>query len=758
MAKYLFIVESPNKAKSISKYLGGEYRVLPTLGHLFAMERKGGQGVLVEENFKLNKHVAKGKEQVAREIINAAKAADLIYIASDPDREGEVIADDVLQYIRKKQIKTPIKRVTYQEVTEAAIKKAIANAGGVNIHLANAGKTRSALDYLVGFKVSPVLWKYGLAGSSAGRVQSPGLRLVCERQNEIDTFIPEAYYEFNAMLDDKGVVLKSHFNRFKTNKGEKIDKENPIFKAYNGNIDQLTKDLKGIRQLKVTDITERNNTRTPVPPFITTTLQQAAFTKLGYSPDRTMSIAQKLFEKGYITYMRTDSVVLSLEAIEMIRREIPKRYGKDYLPSEKRVYANKGKNAQEAHEAIRPTYFGEKPSSITSGLDDDENKLFRLIEARTYASQMSDSKSLTTTIVLDSLDGVFGFKISGTRVLFDGFTRAYATDEKEDNSNLPDLKVGTIIDITEIIREDKATEPPARYNEASLVKALEKKGIGRPSTYASIIKTLKDRQYVERDGKALKVTDKGRQVNKFLTEKLPDYVDYNFTANMEDKLDNIAHGKSEMLDTLRVFHDKLKGDLKPLNEGAKEKGHADFRVLETLDKPCPECGKPLVKRLGKYGAYVACSGYPECKYIEKANQELVEGRLCPKCSSKLYKKVSRKGTPYISCSAYPKCDFVEWIDDTPESERVACPYCGIGHLSQRKGRYGVFYTCTNYPNCRPHFISEGEYQTLKSGGEIFLRSEEERMRYAKKDNNNKKGKGFKGKPNAKKAGKAKKGR
>lgn len=736
MAKYLFIVESPAKAKTINKYLGSDYKVLSSFGHMFELEGKG-KGVNTQEQFKLNKHLTSSKKPQMDAIMAAAKAADVIYLASDPDREGEGIANDILTYLRSKKIDKPIKRVTYHEVTEKAVKEAVANAGHVNLEMAEAQNARRGLDYLVGFNLSPLLWRSVGNGTSAGRVQSPGLRLVCERAAEIKAFIPVKYSQFDAIISGKDIEpgTKAQFNRYQDKTSYKLLPDSPIYQAYSGDLDRLEKDLKGITELVVKEITQKPNTRKPSAPFITSTLQQAAHSRLGFSVDSTMSCAQKLFEKGFITYHRTDSVTLSKDSIESMREYILTTFGKDYLHTEVRQYKGKAANAQEAHEAIRPTDWKRQYQEVEQELGEREAKLYRLIYNRTIASQMSDAKTLVTTIRLtDTQSGDYGCRLSGSVVTFDGFTKVYAAEKKDDEGKvLPPLKVGDIVKVAQWLRENKETEPPARYNDASLVKALEDKGIGRPSTYASIIKTLKDREYIIKEGNGFEVTDKGVLVNRYLTTNMPRYVDIAFTAEMENRLDAIAHGKLSYLQAMSEYWDNLSRDIKEAKEKTADTSSPanQTKVLERVEgKSCPTCGKGIVKRLGRFGAFMACEDYPTCKTILKEGGTVTPaeptGRQCPQCSKDLVKKVSRNGNPFISCTGYPKCKYVEWIDNTPESERVTCPYCKTGYLKERQMRFGKAYSCSRYPECDSGFIKESDFQTLKAGGTIELTTPEER--------------------------------
>lgn len=738
MAKYLFIVESPSKAKTINKYLGSDFKVLSSYGHMFELAGKG-KGVNKEDNFSLNKVLSPEKKAQMKLILSAAKASECIYLASDPDREGEGIANDLLQYLRANKIKQPIKRATYHEVTQKAVLEAVKNASGVNLNMAEAQNARRGLDYLVGFTISPLLWRRVAQNASAGRVQSPALRLVCERAKEIQEFIPIQYSQFDAVIQsaNKGInQLKAQFHRYQDKVGYKLLPDSPIFKAYGGDLNKLEQDLKGITHVTVREVKEKPNSRKPQAPFITSSLQQAAHSRLGFSVDATMSAAQKLFENGYITYHRTDSPILSREFIDNLKSYIKDAFGSQYLAEVERVYKSKNANAQEAHEAIRPTDLKLNPKEAKGVIEDERQyKLYCLIYNRCVASQMADMKTLVTTVHFSDDSQVYGFKVSGSVVTFDGFSLIYKADKKEgEEYELPLFKVGDRLEIGKIIREDKATEPPPRYNDASLVKALEERGIGRPSTYATIIKTLKDREYIEKEGNAFTVTDKGKVVNQFLLKHLPRYVDIDFTANMESILDQIAHGKASYLQTMSSYWKDLHQDTEKVKQEVKEQqsnGNVtnSDKILEVIpDKQCPTCGKGIVKRLGRFGSFLACIDYPVCKTIlkEGPHAELVTDRDCPKCHGQLYKKVTRKGNPYIGCGNYPKCDYVEWIDDTPLENRVTCPYCKVGYLRERKSKFGTAYTCNRYPECNSGFIKPKDYEILKNGGSIELTTPEER--------------------------------
>lgn len=707
MPKYLVVVESPAKARTIEKYLGKDYRVMASYGHVQDLIPKEG-AVNVSHDFAMKYQEIDRNKKHMDAIAKALKTCEGIFLAPDPDREGEAIAWSVKELLEKRKglkDKT-ISRVVFYQITKSAVQEAIANPREIAMNLVHAQQARRALDYLVGFTLSPLLWLKIRPGLSAGRVQSPALRMICEREEEIEKFISQEYWTIHAEGQYHSDAIHAKLVQYKgekveqftfTNEAESTAATQHIIKTANGKLD-------------VTKVTKKERKRHPAAPFITATIQQEAARKLGFSAQKTMQIAQQLYEGvdidegtvGLITYMRTDSVGLAQEAIAEIRDFIPKRFGKENLPDEIRVFKTKSKNAQEAHEAIRPTSILREPDQLKKSLSTDQFKLYQLVWKRTIASQMSDAVLNTVSIDLSAKDNIF--RATGSTIAKPGFMSVYfesADDAVEEGENLlPPLKEGETIDVKKIQGEQHFTEPPPRYSEASLVKALEERDIGRPSTYASIIATLKNREYVEVDNKRFKPTDIGRIVNRFLTNYFTQYVDYGFTANLEDQLDGIARGDQEWIPVLRNFWQPFKDliDHTKANVSRKEV------TQELIEEKCPKCGADLSIRLGKRGRFIGCTAYPECDYTRnlseesQASPEIIEGRLCPDCQSPLLIRQGKYGK-FIGCSHYPKCKHMEPLEK-PEDSGVQCPKCKKANLFKRKSRRGkIFFSCDRYPDC-----------------------------------------------------------
>ncbi|MDD3267240.1 MAG: type I DNA topoisomerase [Burkholderiales bacterium] len=716
MSKKLLIVESPAKAKTISKYLNNEFTVLASFGHVRDLPKKNGS-IDVKDDFKPKYQlIAKNKKHVD-DIISAAKNSDSIYLASDQDREGEAIAWHIEEILRENKLldNRTLCRVTFNEITKPAIIDAVNNPRDIDFNLVDAQQARLTLDYLIGFNVSPLLWRKIKPGLSAGRVQSPALRLICEREDEIRQFVPEDYF---------GVHLHSHKDRTKfTSRLVEIDGKKLEVKSIKtkDEASAIHKSLAGNKSATISKITKKQKKKNPTAPFITSSLQIEASRQLGFTTDRTMRVAQGLYEGielnketvGLITYMRTDSVQLSSIAIEEIREYITSNFEKEYLPAKANVYTSKSKNAQEAHEAIRPTSINRTPESIKNYLSADQYKVYELIWRRTLASQVSPAILDTTAIDIKLGAGVF--RANGVMVNFDGFMRVYReiiedTPDDSEEARLPALTEGEEIPVDNIEISEHQTEPKPRFTEASLVKSLEELGIGRPSTYASIIATLKKREYVMMDKKRFVPTDIGMVVSQFLTAHLTKYVDLKFTANLEDTLDNIAIGNQKKLPILHNFWDEL-------SHTVQEKQNISKMELTStqLDEDCPKCGKHLISRFGKYGRFIGCSGYPDCDYMRKVDKdgnseevappEVVPDRVCPKDEGQLVIRNGKYGK-FISCANYPKCKHIENMD-TPETENaITCPECNKGKVVAKKGRFGIFYSCNNYPDCKTIFKYE----------------------------------------------------
>lgn len=711
MATNLVIVESPAKAKTIKKYLGKGYQVLASYGHVRDLIPKTG-AVDTEQDFAMKYDMIERNAKHVDAIAKALKSADSLLLATDPDREGEAISWHICEMMKEKKVlkDKEVKRVVFYEITKNAVKAAVDNPREISMDLVNAQQARRALDYLVGFTLSPLLWKKVRPGLSAGRVQSPALRLICERELEIEKFEPREYWSILADTQAEKQPFNAKLVEFNSEKVEQFTITDE--KTATATKQTLTKASGG--KLIVSKVDKKQRKRNPAPPFITSTLQQEAARKLGFTASRTMKLAQQLYEGidigegsiGLITYMRTDSVNMSADAVNDIREFIGERYGKDNVPDEPRVFKTKSKNAQEAHEAIRPTSEKRIPEEIKVKLTDEQFKLYDLVWKRAVASQMIHATIDTVAIDLACGEGN-RLRANGSTIANPGFIKVYqegVDDAKQDDGDgkmLPPLKEGQELPLDEIHCNQHFTEPPPRFSEASLIKSLEEFGIGRPSTYASIIYTLKNREYVELEKKRFTPTDVGRIVNKFLTEYFTQYVDYGFTANLEDTLDAVSRGENEWVPVLKEFWSPFKNLVEKIDETVQR---SDV-THEKMDEDCPECGKPLSIRLGRNGRFIGCTGYPECPYTrsmdgeEQSEPEVVEGRECPDCQSNLVIKVGRYGK-FIGCSSYPNCKFIEPLVK-PKETGVTCPQCNEGEMLQRRSRRGkMFYSCARYPDCK----------------------------------------------------------
>ncbi len=684
----LVIVESPAKEKTISKYLGKDYTVKASVGHIRDLPKSNKKAIDIENGFVPHYEISPGKEKVVASIKQAAQKADEVLLATDPDREGEAIAWHVIQAsglngVKNQKTKNKnIKRIVFHEITKDAVLDALNHPREIDQNLVRAQEARRVLDRLVGYDLSGLIWKKVRYGLSAGRVQSPALRIIMEREREIRAFKPQEFWVITAdVKSQKGDILTLTCSKEPTDKTE---------------VDQIVEAGKKGHWL-VSNLKETEAKRSPRAPFITSTLQQAASSRLGFSPARTMSLAQKLYEAGLITYMRTDSTNLSSVAQNQIEKVVKNKFGENYYSP--RIYKTKSKSAQEAHEAIRPTDL----SKTDVGANEEQKRLYKLIWQRTLSSQMSEAKILRTKIVAEIEGaGIPEFFANGSRIIFDGWLLADPGARGEDVI-LPEVKKGEGLSLIEIQTEAKETEPPPRYSEAGLVKELEKRGIGRPSTYASIIKTLQDRAYVEKINKALHPTDVGDVVSSFLEKNFTQYISDTFTAEMEDELDLIAEGKSGYEKTLKDFYVPFSKEIKSKELVAK---------LTTLEKAdpnikCPVCGSGMVVKLSRTGKFLSCEKFPDCTGARTINGEELEGpketgESCPECGKgKLVERDGRYGR-FVSCDQYPKC---KYIKKDPEAEKrastgVKCPECKAGELTEKRGRFGIFYACTNYPKCK----------------------------------------------------------
>jgi DNA topoisomerase-1 len=619
MASHLLIVESPSKAKTLKKYLGKDFEILASYGHVRDLVPKTG-AVDPDDDFKMKYELIERNAKHVDAISKAVKYADIVLLATDPDREGEAIAWHLSEILKSRKVlkDKKLKRVVFYEITEGAVKDAVKHPRAISMELVNAQQARRALDYLVGFNLSPLLWKKIRRGLSAGRVQSPALRLIVERELEIERFKTQEYWtiHFDGVKDKVAFTARlTHF------KGDKLDQFAVASAEREAEVRRFLEEH-GKGTAKVKEIERKSKLRSPAAPFTTSTLQQEAVRKLGFSTDRAMKVAQSLYEgvtvgkvvTGLITYMRTDSVTLSKDAVAEMRAYITKNYGADYLPKTPVAYRSSAKNAQEAHEAIRPTSIARAPESVAPYLNDEQRKLYEMIWKRAIASQMTPAKF--DTVAVDFTVGAVGnvFRATGQTMVFPGFFAVYHEDQddavEEEDKRLPAFKPGDSVKIERLYGEQHFTQPPPRYSEASLVKTLEQYGIGRPSTYASIISTLQNREYVLLDKKRFTPTDVGRVVNKFLTEHFAHWVDYEFTAKLEDELDDISNGKEEWIPVLQRFWKDFSAQL-----GEKESVSRKDVTQEQMDETCPKCGKhPLAIRLGRRGRFIGCAGYPDCDY------------------------------------------------------------------------------------------------------------------------------------------------
>lgn len=678
MAHKLVIVESPAKANTIGRFLGKGYKILASVGHVRDLP-KSQIGVDVEHDFEPKYITIRGKGDVINKLKKEAKTADRVYLATDPDREGEAISwhlATLLNIDEKSKC-----RITFNEITKNAVTNAIKSAREINMNLVDAQQARRVLDRIVGYKISPILWKKVRKGLSAGRVQSVATRLICDREDEIDNFVSEEYWSILAKLSQQ--KLRSSFEaKFYGTLEEKIDLKNQE------QVDEIIKQLEGAA-FTVQKIKKSEKKKTPAPPFTTSTLQQEAARKLGYPTKKTMMVAQQLYEGveikgegavGLVTYIRTDSTRISQEAQAEARDYIKDKYGEKYLPKEPKVFKNKSAS-QDAHEAIRPTHVQMAPDTVKGSLSNDQYKLYKLIWERFVASQMESA--IYDAMSVDITAGRFMFKANGSKVKFQGFMAVYIEgrdeESEDDETTLPELNEGQQLQLKSLEPKQHFTQPPPRYTEATLVKALEEKGIGRPSTYAPTITTILARGYVEKDKKALVPTELGRIVTDIMKKHFKDIVDVHFTAQMEKRLDDIEEGEKRWVEIMKEFYGPFVDVLK---EAEKQIGPIEIKDEES-DEICEKCGRNMVIKHGRFGKFLACPGFPECRNARPILEEA--GVDCPKCGAKVLVKKTRKGKKYFGCENNPQCDFMTW--DRPVNEN--CPQCGSFLLKKFIGRKPV---------------------------------------------------------------------
>lgn len=675
--KKLVIVESPAKAKTINRYLGADYIVKSSMGHLIDLP-KSRLGIDLDNGFEPEYITIRGRAKILNELKREAKKSEEVLLAADDDREGESIAWHIGNRIKLANSNIPIKRIVFHEITKDALNEAIEKPRDIDIAKVNAQKARRVLDRLIGYNLSPLLWEKIKRGLSAGRVQNVALLIICNREGEIESFIPVEYWTFGVFLKHKNKEFLAELQKYKGSKPELKTKED---------VDEIMEHLKD-KTYKVSSIEIKDRLRNPIAPYTTSKLQQAASTSLGYNSSKTMQIAQTLYEgvsiagesTGLITYMRTDSVRISPVAQEQAREFIKKEYGENYLPIEAPSYSVK-KNAQDAHEAIRPTNVFLTPDYVKEYLKSEQYKLYKLIWERFVSSQMLPAKMKNTRAII--IAGDCEFSVSSSKIEFDGYLKVLTIDkgDKEKVLKIPNLSENEICEFVDNNPEQHFTTPPPRYNDASLVKTLEESGIGRPSTYAPTIRTIIARHYIQRKGKQLVPTELGKLVNELISENFSELININFTANMESKLDKIEDDNIEWNNILKEFYPHFLDTLKTATENIHNM--KDFFNEET-DFVCEKCGRKMIKRLGRYGYFIACSGFPECK-----NAKGISFGVCPKCKGDITLKRSKRGREFYGCSNYPKCDFVSW--DKPI--QTPCPKCNGLMVERQIKNKGLFKVC-----------------------------------------------------------------
>lgn len=683
MADSLVIVESPAKAKTIGKYLGSKYIVKASMGHVRDLP-KSQIGVEVENDFNPKYITIRGKGSVLKELKDASKKVKKVYLAADPDREGEAIAWHLAHALELDD--TQSLRVVFNEITKTAVKDAFKTPRKINMDLVNAQQARRILDRLVGYKISPILWKKVKKGLSAGRVQSVAVKIILDRENEISAFVPEEYWTITARLAIKGSAFEAKFTQLNGAKKELTNEQ------------EVNEILEAIRDasFQVSEVKERERQRHPSPPFTTSSLQQEAARKLGFRAAKTMSVAQQLYEGvelgkegtvGLITYMRTDSTRISGTAQEEAKEYITEKYGDPFVPESPRQYSKKAANAQDAHEAIRPTSVLRDPESMKPFMSRDQLRLYKLVWERFVASQMSSA--VLDTLSVDIAAGKTVFRATGSKVRFPGFMKVYVEGNDdgttEEDKYLPELHSGDILEKQDIEPKQHFTQPPPRYTEARLVRTLEELGIGRPSTYAPTLETIQKRGYVAIEEKKFMPTELGELVIEQMEQFFPEILNVEFTANMEEDLDHVEEGSEDWVKVLAEFYESFEKRLEVAEEEMKEIEIED----EVSDEICEKCGKPLVYKLGRFGKFLACSGFPDCRNTKPIVKDI--GVACPKCKEgHVVERRSKKGRVFFGCDRYPECDFVSW--DKPSTK--PCPNCS-SLMVEKKSKQGVKLQCTS---------------------------------------------------------------
>lgn len=748
MLKSLVIVESPTKAKTITRFLDNQYRVEASFGHVRDLPTSK-MGVDIEHNFEPQYEIpAKAKKKVTA-LKKLAKDAPEVILATDEDREGEAIAWHLIHALGLK--KDQIKRIAFHEITKTAINEALKNPRELDNNMVDSQQARRILDRLVGYELSPFLWKKVRRGLSAGRVQSVAVRLIVEREREIEKFKPEEYWSIVATFTapQAGRVSPTESGRNKdTNflgRLAKIDGKTLTKLAIKNETagKKILADLAN-RPAEVVEVNKKEVKRSPAAPFITSTLQQEAARKLGFSAKQTMMYAQQLYEgvelgsdeaTGLITYMRTDSVTLSAQALDSAKTAIQNKYGSDYVLPEPRRYSSKSKNSQEAHEAVRPTDLTRDPESVKNYLDRNQHRLYDLIWKRTIATQMPEAVFDATSVdtEIKGTDKTFIFRSTGQTVKFDGFMKVYleGTDDDpadaEEESLLPELNKGDKPKVVKIIPGQHFTQAPPRFTDATLIKTLEEHDIGRPSTYAPTISTIQERDYVNKIDKRFHPTEMGFIVNDILVEHFPKIVDLKFTASMEEDLDEIANGKKEWVPVIRDFYG-------PFHENLKEKETSVEKHVEELDEKCPESGHGLVMKHGRFGKFIACTNYPECKYTRPLpeEQKIIDensGEICEKCGKPMVVKFGRFGS-FLGCSGYPECKGIKKIQ---KGTGVICPKCDKGEMVEKKSKRGIFYSCSKYPECKFILPTKPTGEKCPKSGDLLIYAKGDSVKCSNKE-------------------------
>jgi len=729
----LVIVESPTKAKTISKFLGKDYKIESSFGHIRDLP-KSKLGVDVENNFEPTYDIPERAKKTIANLKALSKKADTVILAADEDREGEAIAWHLIEALQIPKKK--IKRIVFHEITKNAILEALKNPREMNIDLVDAQQARRVLDRLVGYELSPFLWKKVARGLSAGRVQSVAMRLVVEREREIKKFKIDEYWDIEAELKAK-TKFTSKLNKIDGKVIKKLEIENKE------QANKILADLKG-KDYVVANVTKKENKKNPPKPFTTSTLQQTANRWLGFSAKQTMTLAQKLYETGLITYMRTDSLNLSKTFLTDAKKYLNRNLGDKYTLASPRLFKTKSKGAQEAHEAIRPTDANKKPDSFK--LESGQARLYKLIWQRSLASQMPEAIVDNTTIDIDASETKYQFRANGQVLKFDGFLKIYPEKSKE--LILPEVKKDEKLDLIKLTPNQHFTKPPARYSDAGLVKELEKYGIGRPSTYAPTISTIIARNYVARDdNKRLAPNDISFIVNDLLTKHFDKIIDYQFTAKIEEDFDKIAHGKSQWQPMISEFYNPFSKNLKMKYDEVDKK---DIMPEEKTEEVCDKCDSEMIIKTGRFGKFLSCTAYPKCKNAkpipgskqdkeQKENNDKIKElekkykkQVCEKCESEMAIKVGRFG-PFLACTAFPKCKNIKGITEGQQSTGVKCPGCKKGEIIEKRSRRGIFYACNQYPDCKTAFNARPTGKKCTKCKSLIIEGKNGKVRCSNKD-------------------------